>query len=554
MPGLVSHLAFVDRLSADPSLTPTLSHGARKALGSQEAALGALGPDPLFFLLRELPLGEVVRAYLQVEERLEDIRALFSKVKAILDVPNPIDIYTEDVQAELAGSIGAVKGTIASGIFNQVLRIVDLFELMKPSPQRGFAPPEWFWIEILHNLQTGRFAAALKDQATSLERKSFYMGYLSHFALDSVGHPWVNLLSGGPYRNQWRRHVLIEKWLDVHTLDRIDGRELAGSMVYRQIEIGSAPPEDLCEYFASALSDTYSGLRWLPGPSEIDECFRLTYRFLKGQTSGGLLNLPPLEPFDVFKLDDKVRRILEWNPPALGGTPSGSSASAQDWLKFLDELWEFAKYCMEKALRIVLLPLDVLGELPLAAVRFVIWNLTRLVMETYEKLRLALALSAHVHPWRSQVPHLQSLVDSGSAPAFRAAGGPYERVPASADQSYHLVHPRDAGVQIETPPAYALAPRELPGFMEVMFSSHAEGRWWANKLLTQPMRSPSDEGRFLEFQASAAEVFDEAYRLTVDADTPLANIDLDGDRSFAWPEWEPLHPEPWNDLSFAFKP
>ncbi len=550
MPGLFTHLVFVDRLASDPDLSPSMSSGDRALLGTQEGALGALGPDPFCLLLREYPFGEALRLYLQVEERLEDIRAVFTKIKELRDVPNPVDIYTEDVQAEIAGLLGAAQGAIAVGIFDQVLKQVDIFELMKPIAHSGRAPGEWWWSEILHNKRTGRFVSALKARASNDERQAFLYGYLSHFALDAIGHPWVNLLSGGPYRNHWRRHVLSEKWLDVVSVDQVYGQELAGSQLHHRVDVADSSPSDICVYLAEALADTYSGLRWLPGPSEVDECFRLTFKFLRSQAGGGMLALPPLEPFDWFKLDDKLRRLIEWAPPPLGSPPSGSNSPPQDWLKFLDDLLKFAKYCLEKALRLVLLPLDVIGELPLDAVRFFIWNLTRLVMEAYEKLRLGLALSAHVHPWRSQLGFQSELVAESAASRFRALKGPYERFFASG-QTYHLVHPALAGSPIEPPLAESIGPPLWKNFMMVMFGNGYANWERAGVLLRDPIRSPVDD-RFVS-AVSAADAFDAAFRF-IDTGQSLANVNLDGDRAFAWPEWEPKHPEPWDVASFDFLP
>ena len=61
---------------------------------------------------------------------------------------------------------------------------------------------------------------ALDDATTDQERYdaeslvAFAVGWLTHCATDVTGHPFTNAKSGGPFRDHWQRHHLVELHID----------------------------------------------------------------------------------------------------------------------------------------------------------------------------------------------------------------------------------------------------------------------------------------------------------------------------------------------------
>ena len=68
----------------------------------------------------------------------------------------------------------------------------------------------------MHYRKTGKLAKRLLDAAPPDSPLHLYaIGYLTHVAADTVGHPYVNAISGGPYRSHAQRHKASENYQDV---------------------------------------------------------------------------------------------------------------------------------------------------------------------------------------------------------------------------------------------------------------------------------------------------------------------------------------------------
>jgi hypothetical protein len=162
---------------------------------------------------------------------LREVLAVAGKIvgsflkKLVLDGADPFGIYISPLQ-----TCGQRKYTPSLGGVAPCGTNVDT------DPERGqFVKyhDHWYWFDNLHSRLTGDFVTELLDIATgaepgadgNAERKpqllSYTIGYLSHFAADTVGHAYVNSITGGPYRlNQAQRHTTQEKVMDVWAYNR----------------------------------------------------------------------------------------------------------------------------------------------------------------------------------------------------------------------------------------------------------------------------------------------------------------------------------------------
>jgi hypothetical protein len=70
-------------------------------------------------------------------------------------------------------------------------------------PYRDGASGDWWWFDVMHYRRTGRYSAALLEATClyALAMHLYALGYLTHVAADTVGHAYVNIFSGGPYRS-----------------------------------------------------------------------------------------------------------------------------------------------------------------------------------------------------------------------------------------------------------------------------------------------------------------------------------------------------------------
>src|SRR5690606_12007430 len=89
------------------------------------------------------------------------------------------------------------------------------------------------------------------------------LGYLTHFATDIVGHPYINILSGGPYRTHSQRHKVIENYHDTFLYRHyLPGGELAKSKLYKDYLLSgteSRPqlPSSIVDLLIRTMSEVY---------------------------------------------------------------------------------------------------------------------------------------------------------------------------------------------------------------------------------------------------------------------------------------------------------
>src|SRR5690606_8380359 len=136
---------------------------------------------------------------------------------------------------------------------------------------------KWWWFDALHYRKTGKFASTLLEATSGNlnDPKSLYaLGYLTHYCADTVGHPYVNLVSGGPYRSHAQRHKTGENYQDVFNMNNVTGADwnrsklhafynikLTGSIDTENNEPDAfkALPDDLAELIAKAINKVYQG-------------------------------------------------------------------------------------------------------------------------------------------------------------------------------------------------------------------------------------------------------------------------------------------------------
>ena len=82
----------------------------------------------------------------------------------------------------------------------------------QPLPPGNYS--EWWWMDILHYRRTGAFAKALLNNASGSAQISYARGYMTHVAGDICGHPFINGLVDGPFRNHAYRHLVLETLAD----------------------------------------------------------------------------------------------------------------------------------------------------------------------------------------------------------------------------------------------------------------------------------------------------------------------------------------------------
>ncbi len=247
MPGWYVHLEAAHdtaRAMREGTIPPgfAISAGEAKQIGEHchtwrnYLALGSLGPD-LFYLLPDFKntTGQVIRQVVQwALDVWEVIDGEFvSKWEKWID---PISTNNSQLASQLTGGLSTqlaqvldeLIAAIMSAFKGLLAEMGDWFGVLTSGVPQGFGDDAFYWSDMFHYRKTYQFPfvlfqqaqAALAAAATDDERKdaqariAFAVGWMSHCATDVTGHPFTNAKSGGPYRNHWQRHHLVENHMD----------------------------------------------------------------------------------------------------------------------------------------------------------------------------------------------------------------------------------------------------------------------------------------------------------------------------------------------------
>jgi len=273
---------------------------------------GTLGPDFLFFNTKDMPgpVGDVFDLYRDVARFVNDFKKEISGLLEIIEsakekAQDAIDssVVLSQVQGLIGqanGLIGALMSLVQEKVKYHITDSIDVFNLLAHPIQVGEPPDRWWWFDTLHYRRTGKFAQTLLELSEPGTKKHAYaMGYLSHIGSDVVGHPFINMIVGGPYRYQPQRHKVIESFQDVFALNEYEDREFVQSRMHDEFNFFSSEydagrlPHDIKALFLKALEATYGNDFGRPMSIEdIDNAYWLWYQWFRNTTETGTLPEP----------------------------------------------------------------------------------------------------------------------------------------------------------------------------------------------------------------------------------------------------------------------
>lgn len=309
--------------------------------------LGAQGPDFLFFNLKDIDpnIGRFVKAYLEVSEAIEGFK------KAVLDaIPQPILDALEGIEEiaedsplfgeliEMFKDINQLLEGVLTTLTEAVKRFIselNIFGLLDHPYRDGVeADDNWWWFDALHYRKTGEFAKELLSATGgATDRNHLYaLGYLSHVAGDAVGHPLVNIMSGGSYRSHAQRHKTVENYQDVFEFSppestrdfnrsrihafynfNYDGLKLDDEDFEDKLDVFTSLPEDLAKIIADTINKVYqedldadAEYGRTISASDVDTAYKLWYKWFRNATDTG--TIPEPVPYSLTK---ELREVWE---------------------------------------------------------------------------------------------------------------------------------------------------------------------------------------------------------------------------------------------------
>jgi hypothetical protein len=287
--------------------------------------LGTQGPDFLFFNMSDWPLGGVAKplaqTYLEIEEFIEDFKR---QLKGL--IPNEIWILISrletlernaversallseirDLLADIQNNIDILKSSVELKIKDFITDAVDIFALLKHPQQHGQDYNEWWWFDTLHIRRSGRFVKELmRNSANFSAERAYALGYLTHYAADTVGHAFVNAIAGGPYRTHAPRHKVVENHHDVWAFQQKYNAEFVKSNLASEYIINgdaSALPDFLKDFILTCLQNTYyKDGKPLYGielkSDDLDIAYKYWLKWFNSTTND--LDLPAPKPYSI---------------------------------------------------------------------------------------------------------------------------------------------------------------------------------------------------------------------------------------------------------------
>jgi hypothetical protein len=352
MPGPALHHMIADRLKAFISLneglgsnTTATQYAALQSLLSNNKNLpylffGSQGPDYLFFNTKDMPgpIGTLAEFYFEVVDFIEEFKntLLAAVPQPVLDALAAFDEAVNEV-IEDSALLSELKQTfedlnrLLDGFTATLIQMVEkyiskfnLFELVSHPLRDGAVTEKWWWFDALHYRKTGKFAKALLEETSGdlNDPKVLYaLGYLTHYCADTVGHPYVNLVSGGPYRSHAQRHKTGENYQDVFNMQNETGVDWNRSKLHALYNFNytgttdtenNEPdsftnlPNDLAELIAKTINKVYqedADPQADYGPTitaeDINNAYRIYYKWFKSSTDTGTLPDPVAYSFSA---------------------------------------------------------------------------------------------------------------------------------------------------------------------------------------------------------------------------------------------------------------
>lgn len=554
--------------------------------------LGAQGPDFLFFNMNDWPQGGAVKTVAQVYWEVNDfLEDLVEKVKSLIppELWQAIDTLealadtaversaTLSEIAALAGdvqkNIDAIKLVIETKIEEYVTDSADLFNLIKHPQHHGQDFPEWWWFDTLHLRRSGRFVSRLlKDSSHGTLQRAYALGYMTHYAADAVGHPFVNIVAGGPYRTHAQRHKVSENHQDVWAYAQYKKGELITSDLAAQYVVNGNPkklPRALTSFIISTIRRVYyEGDAPLYGKDITEEDLNVAYRtwlgWFRGATNDAGLPLP--QPYSLTaeiaeaweKFVDNVGDIADLVGQGLSG--------GGGLLGFLQALAALIAGPILLAAALVDFLAGEVTTLAAAPMRFFLSLTYQALYDAYQNLRKGLVVNGFTFPKISDLndPFTRHMLDTGVADKFghnasslRGAGAyPASKFKmAGLDNESHLVYPwptlssgePDPCVGAANPYYAARASWYIDDPKNAFDSDQYEYFRAFAEAGTSGVSEAAVKSKFSEFAKRArlgglgnAMAFSDALYgefLRKGADTQFIDLNLDSDRGYAFKSW-----------------
>ncbi len=485
--------------------------------------LGAVGPDMTFFLFDPIGESEILNTILDVYMTIRDIKqVLDDAANAVLNpaidladwfsggllqsLGGLVTLSFESfknlmILTLLPGSTETVENPFAGlnqpGLPNNAqisLQATDLSMVFRrfghpyshdgsyKSAEPAGVYDNWWWTDVLHYRRTGPFAQALMGNAgANALLRAYATGYWTHVGADVTGHPFVNSVVGGPFREHVIRHMVVENIIDAWLWDHYKNADIINAGLEREVDVGGdihAIAALLVQTMQQIYTHPQGGLPAIqpnrfpgstPSEGDLERAFQTMLTFLELSTNAGIT--PPIPPPD--SMDEVFQEVM--NELTKSAKQVGQSFNNIKWWQFW--LWLLALFlaalrALALIIKLITLPGAILTRVLMLAPRWLIYEIQLALYEYVMNARFALALSGWgkasnvdlVRPF-SKIATVNNPFRAGNYYGFTY---PYKQTPRMT-QAFWLADPMyyanlDAPLCESSPyPAYALPAHFVDG-------------------------------------------------------------------------------------------
>jgi hypothetical protein len=400
----------------------------------------------------------------------------------------------------------------------------------------------WWWMDMLHYRLTGTFAKQLRVNARSVTQKAYATGYMTHVAGDICGHPFINALVQGPFRNHAYRHLVVETLADTWLWSKVGRGDVLGARFDDLIALPGSKDEEIAALVVRTMKDVYTApmvpslLRggypeegeWLAGLDLMRQYLRLST-----SESTRRPEAPADTPEEIIK---ELRDLLQNNVPGPFPSPGSDPAS------FLKALFSWFSKGLVLLAMIATLPVAVLARIITIAPRWAIYLFNLALFLILSSIRTMLCLTGWGYCSEQDFTSFGFLDGFITTPNFNGKNYPYKTLPNPKLPFYWLQRPEWLA-DLEGPLTVPMSP-PLAGFKPNIMIDPANVMD-QNYVLRMIDAQHPGMTREYEFGAGNRQIFGNAVDFSIallDGTLPVPDFDLDGDRGFGFKGWEELPP------------
>ncbi|RYG89261.1 MAG: hypothetical protein EON59_01660 [Alphaproteobacteria bacterium] len=593
MPKFGSHILFAEQAMAKrPDLFPD-THG-------NALRLGAVGPDMTLFLLDPVTNPIVRKGLRQALSILQTLRTIKKELHSLVAVfDGPVDdladwitgglstdlkstlnttIETLIETLKLGAAVGLGSVNVQNPLFNFVgsdgkfMSLAFIAELKNRGPTllvesadnfgfpfRYFGHPQtddgawkqpepigdyskWWWMDMLHYRRTGQFARELLLQATDSVQRSYARGYMSHVAGDICGHPFVNSLVGGPFRNHAYRHIVLESLADTWLWNQQGRGDILDARLDSQVRLSREEIESVSQLILGAMKSVYQDPELpsqlpnrYPDVEDLVGAHDLMTWYLELST-GGSIKRPSPPPGNIPDVVREMQALVSRNQPGKFPKPTGTG------LEFIIAVLGWLLKGVVLLAMILTLPLALMARMAAAAPRWLLYFIHLAIYMIHSGIRTLLALMGWGYAGAEDFENFGFLEDWITA-SSEADGNTYPRetMPLPKPPFYWLIPP-NLMANVEQPPTLA---SPIQGQVTPFWMLDPANKMEPDPAVLDALIRAADPAATVRIEqqlvASGSGGFGNAVDFTIallDGSLPVPDLDLDGDRGFGYRPWE----------------